>query len=166
VCYLHFAHEAAGATGTRHSPGPRLGGSFLQNPARWRRENAAVYPRHCEEQRDEAIQLSFLRIRGLLRFARNDGWAMPCKPPSPLSHRFTQEMLLTTVLPIAISTPPGTSGLLALGWILENDGIDTIERRPRRPPQAAIVSLLASRNPRNGPHPRPLCRRCDCRAVG
>jgi hypothetical protein len=26
--------------------------------------------------------------------------------------------------------PPGTSGLLAFGWESENDGIDTIERRP------------------------------------
>src|SRR6195256_4639449 len=30
VCYLHFAHEAAGATGTRHSPRPRiLGKCFM-----------------------------------------------------------------------------------------------------------------------------------------
>src|ERR1700738_4835820 len=25
VCYLHFAHEAAGAAGTRHSPRPHFG---------------------------------------------------------------------------------------------------------------------------------------------
>src|SRR5216684_1641485 len=48
-----------------------------------------------------------------------------------------------------------------VGWIWQNDGIDTIERRPRRPPQAAVVSLLASRHPRNGPYSRPLCRRRD-----
>jgi hypothetical protein len=29
-----------------------------------------------------------------------------------------------------ISTPPGTSGLSAFALELENDGIDTIERRP------------------------------------
>jgi hypothetical protein len=38
--------------------------------------------------------------------------------------------VLTFTLTIAISTPPGTSGLLAFGWIRENDGIDTTERRP------------------------------------
>src|SRR5216683_5767148 len=48
-----------------------------------------------------------------------------------------------------------------VGWIWQNDGIDTIERRPRRPPQAAVVSLLASGHPRNGPYSRPLCRRRD-----
>ena len=42
-------------------------------------------------------------------------------------------------------------------------GIDTIERRPRRPPQAAFVPLLASRHPRDGSHPRPLC---GCRDSG
>ena len=44
-----------------------------------------------------------------------------------------------------------------------NDGIDTIKRWPRRPPQAAFVSLLASRHPRDGPDPRPLC---GCRDIG
>src|SRR3984893_19033026 len=29
VCYQHTAHEAAGATGTRLSPRPRLGGKFM-----------------------------------------------------------------------------------------------------------------------------------------
>ena len=40
---------------------------------------------------------------------------------------------------------------------LGNDGNDTIKRWPRRPPQAAFVPLLASRHPRDGPHPRALC---------
>src|SRR5437870_10123192 len=40
-----------------------------------RRENAKLFPRHCE--RSEAIHSSFARRDGLLRFARNDGggWA-------------------------------------------------------------------------------------------
>ena len=46
---------------------------------------------------------------------------------------------------------------------MRNDGIDTIERWPRRPPQAAFVSLLASRHPRDGSHSRPLC---GCRDRG
>jgi hypothetical protein len=54
---------------------------------------------------------------------------------------------LTLAIPVAISTPPGTSGLLAFGWMGENDGNDTIKRWPRRPPQAAFVPLLASRHP-------------------
>jgi hypothetical protein len=36
---------------------------------------------------------------------------------------------LTSVISIAISTPPGTSGLLAFAWGFANDGIDQIERR-------------------------------------
>src|ERR1700721_3530173 len=37
--------------------------------------------------------------------------------------------------------PPGTSGLLAFELESEHDGIYTIERRPRRPPPAALVLL-------------------------
>jgi hypothetical protein len=37
------------------------------------RECELISNRHCEEQSDEAIQLSFLWSDGLLRFARNDG---------------------------------------------------------------------------------------------
>src|SRR5581483_1824251 len=62
---------------------------------------------------------------------------------------------------MAIWTAPGTSGLSALDWIFGNDWIDTIKRRPRRPPQAAVVSLLASRYPRDGSYSRPLCRQRD-----
>src|SRR3982074_3399354 len=41
VCYLHFAHEAAGAAGTRHSPRPLFskGERFLHNSGRPRRES-------------------------------------------------------------------------------------------------------------------------------
>jgi hypothetical protein len=39
--------------------------------------------------------------------------------------------LLTFADPNAISTPPGTSGLSAFELEWRNDGIDTIERRPR-----------------------------------
>ena len=38
---------------------------------------------------------------------------------------------LTLAIPVAISTPPGTSGLLAFGWMGENDGNDTIKRWSR-----------------------------------
>src|SRR6202011_5825753 len=40
VCYLHTAHEAAGATGTRHSPRPLFskGASFMPNSGASRRE--------------------------------------------------------------------------------------------------------------------------------
>src|SRR3984893_18164678 len=34
ACYLHFAREAAGATGTRHSPRPLLGEKFMQRLGR------------------------------------------------------------------------------------------------------------------------------------
>src|SRR6202022_1525592 len=40
VCYLHFAHEAAGAAGIRHSPRPLSGERFMHNPGASRREGA------------------------------------------------------------------------------------------------------------------------------
>jgi len=48
-----------------------------------------------------------------------------------------------------------------VGIGIANDGIDTIERRPRRAPQTAVVSLLASRHPRDGSRSRPFCGRRD-----
>jgi hypothetical protein len=36
---------------------------------------------------------------------------------------------LTIMIAVVISTPPGTSGLLAFGLEKTDDGIDTIERR-------------------------------------
>src|SRR5258707_14746854 len=81
---------------------------------------------------------------------------------APPRHSIIQGIqLLTFVIPIAISTPPGTSGLLAFALESQNDGIDTIERRPRPASQAAVVPLLASRYPRDGSHSRPLCGRRD-----
>src|SRR6185369_11086675 len=70
---------------------------------------------------------------------------------------------LTFPATTAISTPPGTSGLLAFEMEWDNDGYDTIKRWPRRPPQAASVPLLASRYPRDGSDPRSLC---GCRDSG
>src|ERR1700687_2023225 len=40
VCYLHFAREAAGAAGTRHSPRPLSGERFKHNSDASRRGNA------------------------------------------------------------------------------------------------------------------------------
>jgi hypothetical protein len=37
VCFLHFAHEAAGALGARHSPRPRLGERYMRNSGTSRR---------------------------------------------------------------------------------------------------------------------------------
>src|ERR1700738_529151 len=39
----HFAHEAAGAAGTRHSPRPLLGETFLHGSGASRREIADAY---------------------------------------------------------------------------------------------------------------------------
>ena len=47
VCYQHTAQEAAGASGTRHSPRPRLGGRFLHHSGALRREIADAYPLCC-----------------------------------------------------------------------------------------------------------------------
>src|SRR5260370_42585173 len=58
--------------------------------------------------------------------------------------------VLTFVIPIAISTPPGTSGLLAFGLESQTDGIDTMERRPPRAPQPAVFCRPASRTPEAG----------------
>src|ERR1700724_408871 len=43
VCYQHTAHEAAGATGTRHSPRPLLGEKFVHTSGALRREIAKAY---------------------------------------------------------------------------------------------------------------------------
>jgi hypothetical protein len=71
VCFFIFACEAAGALSARYSLRPLVseGGTYWQNSGDSRRGNAEVYPRHCEEQRDEAIQLASLyrKKAGLLR---------------------------------------------------------------------------------------------------
>ena len=72
---------------------------------------------------------------------------------------------LTSACCVAISTSPGTVRAFGVGLGLNNDGYDEIERRTGRSPQAAAVSLLAPRHPRDGPDPRPLCRRGDRDAV-
>src|SRR4030088_3538025 len=55
VCYLHFAHEAAGAAGTRHSPRPLLGENFMHDSGASRRRKADSHPklvrRYCEAKR-------------------------------------------------------------------------------------------------------------------
>src|SRR3954454_2614292 len=86
-----------------------------------------------------------------------------CERHTLVSHGPVGETLLTFPGARVISTPPGTSGLLAFEMEWDNDGYDTIKRWPRRPPQAAFVPLLASRYPRDGSDPRPLC---GCRDIG
>src|SRR6202011_5581841 len=68
VCYQHTAHEAAGATGTRHSPRPPMGERFKQASGASRRENAKLYL--AVLARSEATKQSTLpSLRdGLLRF--------------------------------------------------------------------------------------------------
>src|ERR1700727_3864134 len=69
---------AAGATGTRHSPRPLLGGSFLHNSGDSRRGNAEVYLAVIASEAKQSILP--LRLYGLLRFARNDDFlALLCK---------------------------------------------------------------------------------------
>jgi hypothetical protein len=58
--YLNFTREAAGALGARHSPRPF--GAELKCKTRAihvARSSTHIYQRHCEEQRDEAIQLPY-----------------------------------------------------------------------------------------------------------
>jgi hypothetical protein len=91
-----FAHEAAGAAGTRHSPRPLFSGrkihARLGRIAPRDREVVSGVPRHCEERlvrrsstseggSDEAIHSSFTRRDGLLRCARNDARAALCANP-------------------------------------------------------------------------------------
>jgi hypothetical protein len=56
-----FAHKAAGASRARLSLRPLIseGGIYWQTSDASRRENAELYQRHCEEQRDEAIHSCF-----------------------------------------------------------------------------------------------------------
>jgi hypothetical protein len=74
VCILatNSAHEAAGASGARHSPRPLFSGRmFLASLGRIApRECEGVSYRHCE--RSEAIHAATKRKNGLLRCARND----------------------------------------------------------------------------------------------
>jgi hypothetical protein len=60
VCsfFLQFAHEIAGAARIRHSLRPLIGGgeSYLQTSGAVCRENAKLFPRHCE--RSEAIHVA------------------------------------------------------------------------------------------------------------
>jgi hypothetical protein len=76
VCFIYFAREAAGASGTRLSLRPLFfeGHGIAQLGQIAPRDREAVSSsRHCEEQSDEAIHSSLTRRDGLLRFARNDG---------------------------------------------------------------------------------------------
>src|SRR5262249_5666627 len=59
---------------------------------------------------------------------------------------------------IAISTAPGTSGLLALQWISGNDGFETFKRWAGCAAQAAAVSLLAPRHQGARPDHWRICR--------
>src|SRR4051812_30247722 len=74
---LQSAHEAAGATGTRHSPRPLMGESFMHDPGEMRRGVAnACLPSlrvngssGCapDDRLREAIHLAAQRKNGLLR---------------------------------------------------------------------------------------------------
>jgi hypothetical protein len=70
VCFFNFARKAAGASRARHSLRP-LGRKLNAKPGRIApRGGGIISQRHCEEQRDEAIQLPSLhRVKkaGLLR---------------------------------------------------------------------------------------------------
>jgi hypothetical protein len=60
-CAFYFAHEAAGATGARHSLCPPFGAkAFMQQLGRIaRRDRGDISCRHREERSDEAIQSCF-----------------------------------------------------------------------------------------------------------
>ena len=64
------AHEAAGATGIRHSPRPLWAEDSSTARALCAARSRRCVCRHCE--RSEAIHLAAQRKNGLLRFARND----------------------------------------------------------------------------------------------
>jgi hypothetical protein len=70
---FYTPRAAAGATGTRHSPRPLWGGSFMHNSGASRREIVDLYL--VVIARSEATKQSILtsRLHGLLRSARNDG---------------------------------------------------------------------------------------------
>ena len=78
--FVFITHEAAGASSARHSLRPlfyRGANGSCKTSGDQRRGIAEAYlkfePRHCEEQRDEAIHSFLARRHGLLRLARNDG---------------------------------------------------------------------------------------------
>src|ERR1700726_4794934 len=84
VCFLPFAHGAAGAAGARHSPRPLWGGRFMHNPGASRRGIAhpslhVIARRTCDEaihpplRPDGLLPPSLFELRRTSRFARNDG---------------------------------------------------------------------------------------------
>jgi len=61
VCFLHFAREAAGAAGTRHSPRPHLGERFTHDSGASRGGTA-----------DLRLKLAQLKLSWLFEIARRD----------------------------------------------------------------------------------------------
>jgi len=76
VCYLHTAHEAAGATGTRHSPRPRFRAQVSRTaraPRAAGREGVFRTPRHCEERKRRSNPFFRTVAMDCFACARNDG---------------------------------------------------------------------------------------------
>ena len=76
---FYTPRAAAGASGTRHSPRPLLGGSILHNSGASRRGMAEVYLSYPRRPRKRAIQYSDdrtekLRRTGYSAFAEYDGF--------------------------------------------------------------------------------------------
>ncbi len=115
--------------------------------------------------RSEATKQSILLRgkHGLLRFARNDAQspgeiAKPCLGNGTAATLDNSGNTATDIRhPHRYINPARHVRAFGVGLESQNDGIDTIERRPRRAPQAAVVPLLASRHPRDGSRSRPLC---------
>jgi len=92
--------------------------------------------------------------------------AKPClgKRPTAADSRLIHGIqVLTFVIPHRYINPARhVRGFWRLDWKIANDGIDTVERRPRRSAgRRLLFRCWASRHPRDGSHPRPLCRRRD-----
>jgi hypothetical protein len=101
---------ARGCNGHPAFPAPSWGERFLYNSDALRREMVEVCSFAVIASEAKQSTLAFMLRHGLLRrFApRNDEF-----DDTSIIHRI---LGLTFTLPDAISTPPGTSGLLALQW--------------------------------------------------
>ena len=71
MCFLFYT-RGCGCIGRPAFPTPFVGRKYMHDSGVMRRENADVYPRHCEERKRRSNPRFVVLLYGLLRSARND----------------------------------------------------------------------------------------------
>src|SRR3954468_13284547 len=78
------------------------------------------------------------------------------KTPEPINSRFLPASPTDIHRSRGYINPARHVRAFGVGLEVKNDGFYTIQQWPRGAPEAAVVSLLASRNSRDGSHPWPF----------